>query len=61
MVYRFGWIIDFKFKFKRSESSHAVGLSNLNTESYYYRRCIWEALEIQKEEVGPNGDKIINK
>ena len=33
----------------------------VNTEPCYYRRCIRESLEIQKEEVGPNGDKIINK
>ena len=26
----------------------------------HYRRCVMEALEIQKEELGPNGSKIIN-
>ena len=34
----FGWIVDFKFKFKRSESSHAAGLFNLNTESDYLNK-----------------------
>ena len=32
----------------------------LSTEPYYYRRCVAEALEIQREEMSSNGEKIIN-
>ena len=35
--------------------------STISNESHYFKRCVREALEIQKEKVGPNGDKIINK
>ena len=35
--------------------------STLSTEPFYFKRCVREALEIQKEKVGPRGDKIINR
>ena len=31
------------------------------TEPRYFKRCVREALEIQKEEVGPRKDKLINR
>ena len=34
--------------------------ATLSTQPNYFRRCVMEALEIQKEELGPNGNKIIN-
>ena len=36
-------------------------VTTVSTEPHYFQRCIREALEIQREEIGPNGDKIINK
>ena len=33
----------------------------ISTEPRYFKRCIREALEIQKEEIGPRKDKIINR
>ena len=35
--------------------------STISTEPHYFQRCVREALEIQKEQVGPRGNKIINK
>ena len=33
----------------------------ISTEPRYFNRCVREALEIQKEEVGPRKDKLINR
>ena len=35
--------------------------SMICTEPRYFKRCVREALEIQKEEVGPRKDKLINR
>ena len=35
--------------------------STISTEPSYFKRCVREALEIQKEEIGPRKDKIINR
>ena len=35
--------------------------STISTEPHYFKRCVREALEIQKEKVGPRKDKLINR
>ena len=43
---------------------HEVDWENaatIATEPRYFRRCVREALEIQKEEIGPRKEKIINR
>ena len=35
--------------------------SMISTEPRYFKRCVREALEIQKEKVGPRKEKLINR